>query len=876
MFNRDSNLNVTDATATMLCIKIESLNIELSLPDARFEKNEKKIDISVDDTVKWSYKWTNAFAPPLGQELHIPLSSTVQISLVGKHHMLCYMLGSYSGRIIDFLDKETPLRREDDRHATIATITIRLSPVVDYQQALSDWVDTNFARVGTSARLAEGVDGVDRAISAIRTTGYTVETCGQYIAPLGQALPLMIKLIDNVAEAHPLLEVAWTLLSSIHTAVQKQRLDDRDVSGLAESLRELVDVAGECLVAEIKGTNDAIQSIERLAFEVASLIDEYTKNCVMMRLGKAQISDIKERIIECQVSLKDRCEELRTRMMTHTAKRVKEVKEGEERRDVQKLWDQMREWLKPHDPSINHKSARDACVEGTGTWFAKDERFRTWFNEPGRTLWIPGAPGFGKTVLFSTAVEVVHGHETAAGCCAHFYFDARGSGGAPQKFETLLRSILNQLCCKQADIPDAIKRLYRVNDKEHPQPTLAQLKTTLGEVMNGFDEVYVLIDALDECDSQAELLDWMKSLQSTTKGLHLLATSRPERIIEDRMTNFSHVRISLDSELLDDDIKTYVDERVDASDDLKLLMTEEMKKKLRVRGDGMFRLVAFWIDELKHCRNLKDVTKRLQHLPTSLNAMYTSMVAKITADDLEYAQAIMPWLLFSVKRLELKEIAAAACFTFSHGRPAFDKDRRFANPKAVLDVFGGLVVMSQGGLTLAHLTVKEFLLEQKSPLHVTEAEAHSFIARSCLTYVLDRFQPRADAGVEGFPLHDYAIKNWMDHGSSTRDIEDTDSVIYELALEVLHPKHETFQLLSSAWQTVTEYDEWDTYTTPLFVSAGWGFQKLTATLLVLGVRAVTRSNSGGTALHAACGSGHVEVVKILLDSLNMMMNPAIV
>ncbi|KAF8835689.1 hypothetical protein BDN67DRAFT_405056 [Paxillus ammoniavirescens] len=105
--------------------------------------------------------------------------------------------------------------------------------------------------------------------------------------------------------------------------------------------------------------------------------------------------------------------------------------------------------------------------------------------------------------------------------------------------------------------------------------------------MNGFDEVYVLINALDECDSQAELLEWMKSLQSTTKGLHLLATSRPERIIEDRMTNFSHVRISLDSELLDDDIKTYVNERVDASNDLKLLMTEEMKKKLRVRGDGM-------------------------------------------------------------------------------------------------------------------------------------------------------------------------------------------------------------------------------------------------------------------------------------------------
>jgi hypothetical protein len=192
--------------------------------------------------------------------------------------------------------------------------------------------------------------------------------------------------------------------------------------------------------------------------------------------------------------------------------------------------------------------------------------------------------------LSSTSVENVRGHESTPGSTCYwacFYFDARESGGASRKFETLLRSILNQLCCKQADIPDAMKRLYGVDGKEHPQPTLAQLRTTLEEVVKGFDDVYILIDALDECDSQAELLDWMKSLQSTTQGLHLLATSRPERIIEDRMSNFSHVRISLNSELLDDDIKTYVDERVEASDDLKLLMTEEMKKKLRVKGDGM-------------------------------------------------------------------------------------------------------------------------------------------------------------------------------------------------------------------------------------------------------------------------------------------------
>jgi hypothetical protein len=126
-------------------------------------------------------------------------------------------------------------------------------------------------------------------------------------------------------------------------AVQQQRLDDGDVRGLAESLRELVGVAGDCPVAEIKGTPDVIPSIARLAFEVASLIDEYTKSSFMgrylplewdvrshdisVRLGKAQITDIRARIKQCQVDLKDLYEKLRTRIMAYTAKRVKEMQE---------------------------------------------------------------------------------------------------------------------------------------------------------------------------------------------------------------------------------------------------------------------------------------------------------------------------------------------------------------------------------------------------------------------------------------------------------------------------------------------------------------------------------------------------------------------
>ncbi|KIK93472.1 hypothetical protein PAXRUDRAFT_12649 [Paxillus rubicundulus Ve08.2h10] len=218
-----------------------------------------------------------------------------------------------------------PLTLRDDRHVTCATITMCLSLVADYQQA--------------SLALTDGLGHVDQAVSVMQTVDYAVETYGQYIAPWGQALRLVIKLIDNVADVDT--STAQIRVVIMNFGIYEQQLNDDNVRVLAESLRELVGVASDCPVAEIKGTPDVIQSIERFALEVASLIDECIK-------ALSWITDAKTRITACQAVLKDLYEKLRMRIMAYTAKCLKQTP-----RD--KLSDQIREWLKAHDSSINHK-----------------------------------------------------------------------------------------------------------------------------------------------------------------------------------------------------------------------------------------------------------------------------------------------------------------------------------------------------------------------------------------------------------------------------------------------------------------------------------------------------------------------------------------
>ncbi|KIK95713.1 hypothetical protein PAXRUDRAFT_776544 [Paxillus rubicundulus Ve08.2h10] len=118
-------------------------------------------------------------APSLNQVPVIPLSSTIALSLIAKHRVRGHLLGSYPGPVIDFLldeggppishcQLEKRLILQDDPQVACATAT-------------------------APCRHADN------------------------ITPLGQALRLMIKLIDNVADAHPLLKVGWALLSSAHT-----------------------------------------------------------------------------------------------------------------------------------------------------------------------------------------------------------------------------------------------------------------------------------------------------------------------------------------------------------------------------------------------------------------------------------------------------------------------------------------------------------------------------------------------------------------------------------------------------------------------------------------------------------------------------------
>ena len=83
---------------------------------------------------------------------------------------------------------------------------------------------------------------------------------------------------------------------------------------------------------------------------------------------------------------------------------------------------------------------------------------------------------------------------------------------------------------------------------------------TLKSVIECFNlHVYLIIDALDECSDQTDLLMVLAEIAGwKLYNLHVLATSRREPDIEKRLTPIVSSIISLDSDLVDTDIRLYI------------------------------------------------------------------------------------------------------------------------------------------------------------------------------------------------------------------------------------------------------------------------------------------------------------------------------
>lgn len=190
--------------------------------------------------------------------------------------------------------------------------------------------------------------------------------------------------------------------------------------------------------------------------------------------------------------------------------------------------------------------------------------FKRWEYDKGQALWCSGIPGAGKTVLASLIIDHLNALRSREPngligvACVYYNYKERST----VTLDAIHRSLIRQLAVMSNKVYARLKAAYEEERKQlhgsSPRKWVPDLRTLLQE----FGNVYIVVDALDECaeNNQDAVLEFMAGLQSS--GANVLVTSRDhlyEIIMHSKLADLQRINIRGATE----DIARYVEARLD-------------------------------------------------------------------------------------------------------------------------------------------------------------------------------------------------------------------------------------------------------------------------------------------------------------------------
>ncbi|KAF2622262.1 hypothetical protein BU25DRAFT_434972 [Macroventuria anomochaeta] len=155
-------------------------------------------------------------------------------------------------------------------------------------------------------------------------------------------------------------------------------------------------------------------------------------------------------------------------------------------------------WLSPDNFPAQHADLIARRQADTGLWFLDSSEFTEWVHGASQTLFCPGIPGAGKTMMAAITVDHLHNAvQTPDVGVAYLYCNYKRQ--ADQTTSNLLAAILKQLVQDRPSIAEPLSNLYDRHQVRRTRLSLEETLSALQSVLANLSKVYVIVDALDEC-----------------------------------------------------------------------------------------------------------------------------------------------------------------------------------------------------------------------------------------------------------------------------------------------------------------------------------------------------------------------------------------
>ena len=436
----------------------------------------------------------------------------------------------------------------------------------------------------------------------------------------------------------------------------------------------------------------------------------------------------------------------------------------------------------PENPNEDLAFFRKRWTPGTCEWILSNPEYMEWLHSgaDSKFIWVQALPATGKSILSSFIVNSLL--ETKE-MCAYYFF--RFSDQTKRSLSACLRSIAYQIA---EQLPSFRRALYELTktgvklDKADARTIWQKVFTSLLFKMTLSDNLYWIIDGLDEADSPQLLVELIRSISTSVLPIKIMLLSRrsPDLVVAFERLATSGTIQNLKIEDNEHDIRKYVEQEIDymhAPIDLKA----QVIRKLLERANGNFLWVNLALTEILQCLTPEDIEETLEGLPTGMEELYHRMELLIMSftkpRDQDLAKTILSWAACPRRPLHLDELEQAL-------KPEFPV---LLDPGFTINKVCGqfVVIDSSSQVVMVHQTAREYLLKStESSLVIIPVEAHQKMFAKCM-YFLDQNSQRrgperhksGHLNIEKEPFLNYAVTSWPYHLESSSAMSDESLVL---------------------------------------------------------------------------------------------------
>ena len=372
----------------------------------------------------------------------------------------------------------------------------------------------------------------------------------------------------------------------------------------------------------------------------------------------------------------------------------------------------------PRDDKKRIEETKGGLLEDSYHWILENSDFQKWRNDQqSRLLWIKGDPGKGKTMLLCGIVNELKKSIAKTDLLSYFFCQATDS--RIKNATAVLRGLTYLLVDQQPSLISHIQKKYDHAGKTLFEDTNAW--SALSEIFTNilhdpsFNSTYLIIDALDECETGLpQLLELI--VQNTPASPHVkwIVSSRNKADIEARLRlNDTQMRLSLElnAEHVSRAVEMFIDYKVSQLASIKHdnTLKDKVRNQMHEKANGTFLWVALVFQELEQVDSW-DVLQVLKEVPAGLQPLYDRMMSQVQQlkrKDPEFCRLVLSTMTLAYRPLHLLELGILS------GLPV-EISSNLDSTMKIVGKCGSFLTIREDCIYFIHQSAKDYLDSNKS------------------------------------------------------------------------------------------------------------------------------------------------------------------